>query len=209
MTWPCWLTPDESGEETCRSFAIPAEFVPFVLGAIAELEKEHNWEQFGALTPGECVTIAKEISDSESECSMIGQVALFATENLPSGWLPLDGSVYDRVDYPLLYAVIDPLFIIDADTFSVPDADDVVPLIEGTNHVLGDTGGEETHSLTADENGPHTHTIPYETCFPYGTIPEVCAVGGLLTQNTGSSGLGTAHNNMQPFFTFRGAIRAK
>jgi microcystin-dependent protein len=204
-----WLTPDESGGATCRSFVIPSEFVSIVLGAIAELEKLHNWEEFGALTPGECVTIAKDISDSESECAMIGQVGLFATKDLPSGWLPLDGTEYNRVDYPLLYEAIDDQYITSADTFVTPAAEDVFPILAGSTYLLGDTGGETEHTLTVQEMPSHDHTIPWDATFPYGEIPEITVTGGILTQNTGLTGGSEAHNNMPPFYGFKGGIRAK
>jgi microcystin-dependent protein len=209
VSWPTWLTPDESGSLSCRSFAIPTEFLPIVRGAIAELENPYNWEEFGSLTPGECVTIAQDIADSESECSMIGQVGLFATQNLPFGWLPLDGSVYNRVDYPLLYAAIDAQYVIDADTFQTPAAEDVFPMLAGTAYSLGDSGGEAEHTLTTEEIPAHHHGIPGPSTFPYGTIPEVTVAGSVIAQNSGDTGGSEAHNNQPPFYAFKGGIRAK
>ncbi len=64
---------------------------------------------------------------------------------------------------------------------------------------LGATGGEEDHALTATENGPHTHSIP-GNLINIGGGGQVggtgLAHGGA---NTGSSGDGTPHNNMQPY----------
>lgn len=204
-----WLTPDESGAASCRSFAIPSGFIQFVLGAIAELEVMDNWEEFGTLTPEECVAIAQAISDSESECTMIGQVALFATSQLPFGWLPLDGTEYDAADYPLLWMVIDDQYKTSEDTFVTPTAQDVFPLLDGTTYSLGDTGGEAEHTLTTDEIPSHTHTIPGPSTFPYGTVPEVTVAGSVIAQDSGATGGGQAHNNMPPLYTFRGGIRAK
>lgn len=67
----------------------------------------------------------------------------------------------------------------------------------------GKTGGEKTHALTAEENGPHTHSykmmennnaVKIEPSTTYGTTQAVHA-------NTGTSGEGRPHNNLQPFFT--------
>lgn len=52
-----WLTPDELPEEDeCRPLFIPANeaWLAIVSGAILELTREWNWEQFGALTPAQC-----------------------------------------------------------------------------------------------------------------------------------------------------------
>lgn len=66
-----------------------------------------------------------------------------------------------------------------------------------TARALGEILGEEAHSLTANENGPHTHAgIPRlnvtAPALAPGSIPY--DLGG----TSGSSGLGAAHNTMQP-----------
>lgn len=69
------------------------------------------------------------------------------------------------------------------------------------------TGGESTHALTANENGPHTHTqlIRYASgadTTVYGYTPITSSA--TATANSGltqSSGFGTAHNNLQPYIT--------
>lgn len=63
---------------------------------------------------------------------------------------------------------------------------------------LDETGGEKTHAMTSDENGPHTHTVP---------VPPTPGAGGSGASYSGtpsnvttsSSGLGTPHNNLQPY----------
>lgn len=68
--------------------------------------------------------------------------------------------------------------------------------------ILGQQGGEKFHALTADENGPHTHAISPmapgvvggKDIGPMPWYPH----GG--SKQTASSGLGTPHNNMQPYY---------
>jgi microcystin-dependent protein len=62
----------------------------------------------------------------------------------------------------------------------------------------GETGGAKTHALTSGENGPHSH--------PIATATAVNAGGDVGDRkwpssgdNTGSSGSGTPHNNLQPY----------
>lgn len=60
---------------------------------------------------------------------------------------------------------------------------------------LGYGGGEENHALTANENGPHSHAV--------GVIVAGNDIGSavgysVVNSVTGVSGLGTAHNNVQP-----------
>ena len=82
--------------------------------------------------------------------------------------------------------------------------------ITTTTQEFGVPVGEEAHPLTSDENGPHTHDAPEGGAFVVidagedrtQDLPPGNEVGYLPT---GSSGLGTPHNTMQPtnFCTMR------
>jgi microcystin-dependent protein len=84
--------------------------------------------------------------------------------------------------------------------------------------ILGGTGGEENHTQTAAENGPHRHklisnlggggTLTQSNFISLGYNPEnfdnfkpgLAGVGGEATYGLSSQeGSGTAHNNMQPW----------
>jgi len=59
-----WLTPSNIPEDViCRPLFIPnsAEWQAIVSGAILELTRSWNWEQFGELTPEECSTRMQEL----------------------------------------------------------------------------------------------------------------------------------------------------
>ena len=58
-------------------------------------------------------------------------------------------------------------------------------------------GGEEDHAMTADENGPHAHKYGSNAVAQSGTNKAGTGTDGTL--NTLSSGLGTPHNNLQPY----------
>jgi microcystin-dependent protein len=179
-----------------------------VAGALGLLCEGYNWEQHGTLTPAEAADVMQTMWDAfvgEGGC-MIGQVAWFAVDTLPDYCLPCSGGTFNRVDYPLLYDAIASTFIINSDTFHTPDIEDRFILAGGT---VGATGGEENHTLTESEMPSHTHTIPGSSCFPYGSTPEVCVSGSIVTQNTGATGGGQAHNNMPPYIRLKAGIVAR
>ena len=73
-----------------------------------------------------------------------------------------------------------------------------------TTRNLGDTVGEETHTLTAAEMPSHTHSVPSGAAGSPNNAATAFGCGPFLTsatdggQTTASAGSGGAHNNMQP-----------
>jgi microcystin-dependent protein len=210
VTRKAWLTPDSESGILCRSLSIPEQLLPAVLGALGLLTYAYNWEEFGDMTPEECAELATGMWDALAEGSdcMIGRIDFYATTTLPDCCLACDGATYLRVDYPILYSRLDSAFVTDADHFVAPPVADRFILAVGAGSV-GDVGGETEHTLSISEMPAHDHTIPGSSCFPYGEIPEVCVVGGVLTQDTGETGDGDPHNNMPPYIRFRAGIVAK
>lgn len=92
------------------------------------------------------------------QMQLVGMVMPITTFDLPIGTLLCDGSTYLRADYPNLYDALDPAFIIDADSFSVPDMQDRFVMGSSTTIDPGDTGGSTTVTQTIAQMPIHSHT---------------------------------------------------
>jgi microcystin-dependent protein len=172
----------------------------------------------------------------------VGFIKPYITTSPPDNTLPCDGGTHARLDYPLLYAVLDSIFIVDADTFYVPDLSGTVMLGTGTlgafTYAVGDTGGENDHTLTTAEIASHshvadaptvidpTHTHVYTSAIPIplleGAVPApgaaipspgvtAPALTGIsvLAPNIHNEGGGGAHENRQPFFAVKYCVQAR
>jgi microcystin-dependent protein len=98
-----------------------------------------------------------------------------AEVDIPSGWHLCDG------------------------TASTPNLTDKFVVGAGSAYAVGDTGGENTHTLSISEIPAHTHTkgMNPRSCGDAGdAIPGGC----VTTTNTGSAGGGSAHENRPPYY---------
>lgn len=202
----------------CRVVRIPNDpfFVMAVSGALLELTKVWNWESFGEMLPDEMaqasITLVNEFLGSNG--CMLGAIFPYAGESPPPNCIPCDGGTYNRTDFPRLYSVLDPVFILDADTFTTPDMQNKFPLGADLDHPIGSAGGETNVTLTVDEMPEHTHVDSGHDHFTHGHINIVAVVPGEgpvtapspLPESTTTgaaniqpAGAGLAHNNIPPY----------
>jgi microcystin-dependent protein len=74
-----------------------------------------------------------------------------------------------------------------------------------TTRTLGDTGGEENHSLAAGENAAHTH--PNVVGSGGGSNNGPSSVTNTFSGSTGSQGSNTPHQTMMPFAVLNWIIK--
>lgn len=128
------------------------------------------------LLPSEQDDLQAKLAQCEYQMmnNLVGMVYPILTAAAPSGTLLCDGSTYARSDYPLLYAALDPAFIVDGDTFRVPDLRGQFVRGADMSNPPGANGGEAEHTQTIDEMPLHGHsTDPH-------AHSEVVAVSALI-----------------------------
>ena len=146
-----------------------------------------------------------------------------SVENIPEGFLLCDGKEYLRKDigdekgYPELFAAIGTMYnpkdengnpIDDGIHFNVPNLQTRVPVGAGDGYALGQTGGEEKHTLSVEEMPSHKHRLtdtPNEQT-NWGVIHGgyrgsetgygIDSIGTFITKPVGGD---QPHNNMQPY----------
>lgn len=162
-----YLTPDTLPSGTyCRTVLIPAhiDWLIIVNGALSELLKAENFEQFGSITPEEVAdrfeTMFFEFRDSECEVAVpVGSIVMWTEVIPPSRWLLCDGGAVAIADYPELYALWGDKYGGTETQFGLPDMEDYSPMGAGGNVDLDGTAGAINHTLTTDEMPSHTHSV--------------------------------------------------
>lgn len=195
-------TPTLSGRKITRALSIDDALIPHVSDAIAQLTIANNWIEDGDSIEdivGECF----DALDSWYLAHMfVGQISSFLGA-LPSFWLLLNGDTHWKVDYPELWEALDSQYR-DVNTLTLPDLSDYFLAIAGDGaYALGDSGGEDSHTLTTTEMPAHTHTYlpPVVDLDLEGLgVPDILAARLGVPIATGSAGGGNAHENRPPFY---------
>jgi microcystin-dependent protein len=196
-------TPDYDGNarDEYLTLALPSYLFRFVYGALGELTEKRNWYQVGDMTPDDMVAVFSDILDSDANI-MVGQIVAFPNETaVPPNCLVCNGQTFAQDDFPTLYGILG--------TNILPDLRSVFLLGTGNGRVAGDTGGEESHTLTIDEIPPHSH----EYSSAIGSVATVVVPDAPSAVPSPSmtlpTGGGMAHNNMPPFYVIIYAITAR
>lgn len=199
-----------------RSVYLSGFSFALLLSIVPEFDHIYRWTIDGEKpNAAQWDVIEKQISQCIRELQMpaeIGAVVPLMVEVIPERYLLMDGGIYQREDYPLLYAVLPASLQLTADTFTLPDMSGLTAVGATFIRPLLTTFGEETHTLTEAEMPIHAHTytptVPTPTLEGVGVPVPTAGISPLPTL-TGSAGGGFAHNNMQPSISLYWCVVAR
>jgi microcystin-dependent protein len=92
--------------------------------------------------------------------SFLGEIRMMGFEYAPKGWAFCDGAIIGIAQNQALFSLLGTTYGGDGvTTFGLPNLQGRVPIHWGNGRARGESGGEETHLLVANENPSHTHTV--------------------------------------------------
>jgi microcystin-dependent protein len=191
--------------------------------------------RFTASTPARAAEVNanfQTIAQAIGESMPTGVILPYVGTTAPAGFVFCDGGALPRTgDSALLFASIGVTYGAGdgSTTFNVPDLRGLFLVGAGKNHegaltnrgAVGTTGGEEGHTLTANESGVPAHSHPYGTGDVHFVQSVAVIAGGSSTfvpatgpvVNVGNigpnaaAGAAAAHNTLPPFFAVNWIIK--
>ena len=149
----------------------------------------------------------------------LGEVRLMSFNFPPKGWAFCNGQLLPINQNQALFSLLGTTFGGDGRVnFGLPDCRARVPIHVGSGHILGERGGEQSHTLSIAEIPTHTHVALASStaanaspptpianiladsapASAYSAPTNLAAMNSGTIANTGGS---QAHLNMQPFLT--------
>lgn len=144
----------------------------------------------------------------------LGQIQAFGFGFVPRGWLACNGQLLPINGYQALFAILGTTYGGNGiNTFALPDLRGRAVVHPGQGVSLGQSAGEEAHTLSVNEIPQHTHqamasTTASTSSKPAGLVWGPAPAGAnayTASSNTtmnptalGSTGGSQAHSNMQP-----------
>ena len=150
----------------------------------------------------------------------LGEIKIISFNFPPKGWAFCSGQLLPISQNTALFSLLGTNYGGDGrTTFALPNLQGRIPLHFGTGFTLGQTGGEQIHTLTTQEMPAHTH-LPVgssnsaDAVAPTGNLWATLSGGGYsTTANTTlnpasvmNAGGNQPHENMSPYLVLNFCI---
>ena len=144
----------------------------------------------------------------------IGEIRMFAGNFAPAGWQFCSGQLLPISEHDALFSLIGAIYGGDEQsTFQLPDLRGRIPIHQGSSFTIGETGGTETVTITAQQTPTHNHALLVDSNNGSKVNPQGNAVAGsslnmfttaatdtpMGNQMIGNTGGSAPHENMMPF----------
>ena len=107
----------------------------------------------------------------------VGEIRMFAGNFPPAGWMFCEGQLLPISENETLFQLIGTTYGGDGEsTFALPDLRGRIPIHQGNNFILAETGGAEEITLTVQQIPAHSHpllaaAITGDQITPGGNVP--------------------------------------
>lgn len=161
---------------------------------------------------GKTIVSPKTAGGTQNVAGYVGEISLFADNQLRENHVWADGSAINPVTWPDLAAYAATAgWETDSGTgwYKTPNLQGCFLLPSSSEYAVNTTGGEATHTLTVGEMPVHSHRVTQ------GYVQTGSTAGYALSTYSGASGRigeeggGQPHNNMPPYYVVTAQIRAK
>ena len=143
----------------------------------------------------------------------LSEIKIFSCNFAPKGWAFCNGQILPINQNQALFSLLGTTYGGNGQTnFALPNLQGSVPIHTGSGFVLGERGGEQTHTLSIAELPVHTHTPSGtsdngDTVIPGGNLLGAAAnlygapanLTPLVSGSVANVGGSQAHENMQPY----------
>lgn len=150
----------------------------------------------------------------------LSEIRIMSFNFPPKGWAFCNGQLLPINQNQALFSLLGTTYGGNGQTtFALPNLQGRTPIYVGQGHVLGEIGGEQTHTLLPSELPSHVHTLNASTTAAELNVPTGAYLGSvnnaytapanlvaMSAQETSTPGGAQPHQNMQPYLTLNFCI---